>query len=80
MVPILDPFEARETNDIYLFDMIIIFTIPHVNPFELRLFVPQFLSKNSKQFHPYQQVINNLHYSCFLCFSSIFFYFHIYCY
>ena len=78
MVPVLAPHEQQQSVYIYLFDLIYLFYIPHVNPFKLRTSYHQFLSKNFKHIHPYQQVINNLVFSYFLLFSPIFFYFYIY--
>jgi hypothetical protein len=78
MVAILDSYEPPYCGNIYLYDLINLFNQFHVNPLGLRLFNHQFLSKNSKQFHPFEQVIDNLLFSLFLLFSPIFSYFHIY--
>jgi len=61
----------------YLYEIIYLKTFPHAKPFKHGTFYHQILSKNFKHIHPYQQVINNLLFSIFLLFSSIFFYFHI---
>jgi hypothetical protein len=78
MIPVLAPPAPQQSVNIYPYDLIYFLNTPHVNPFGLRISYHQFLSKNFKHIHPYQQVINNLLFSYFLLFSPIFFYFCIY--